>query len=82
METLIHWPKPMWEHKGLALENPYLPETERICKEVVSLPMSTENNARTRGYRGTGYPQVLQLMGAHGDLRPGPLPFEEEKFDI
>jgi dTDP-4-amino-4,6-dideoxygalactose transaminase len=32
----------MWEHKGLRLENPHLPETEKICKEVVSLPMSAE----------------------------------------
>jgi dTDP-4-amino-4,6-dideoxygalactose transaminase len=42
VETLVHWPKPMWEHKGLALETPHLPETERICQEVVSLPMSAE----------------------------------------
>lgn len=42
VETLVHWPKPMWEHKGLSLEDPHLPETERICKEVLSLPMSAE----------------------------------------
>ncbi len=42
IETLVHWPKPMWEHQGLALENPHLPETERICRGVISLPMSTE----------------------------------------
>lgn len=42
IETLVHWPKPMWEHQGLALENPHLPETESICQEVVSLPMSAE----------------------------------------
>ncbi len=42
VETLIHWAKPMWEHKGLALENPGLPETENICREVISLPMSAE----------------------------------------
>ena len=42
VETLVHWPKPMWEHKGLGLENPHLPETERICREVISLPMSAE----------------------------------------
>src|SRR5262249_39539468 len=24
IETLVHWPKPMWEHKGLALGNPGL----------------------------------------------------------
>lgn len=45
VETLIHWPKPMWDHKDLALENPGLPETESICKEVVSLPMSAETTA-------------------------------------
>lgn len=42
VETLVHWPKPMWEHLGLGLENPGLPETESICSEVISLPMSAE----------------------------------------
>lgn len=42
VETLVHWPKPMWEHKDLALEDPHLPETKRICNEVLSLPMSAE----------------------------------------
>jgi dTDP-4-amino-4,6-dideoxygalactose transaminase len=42
VETLIHWPKPMWEHRDLALENPGLGETESICKQVMSLPMSAE----------------------------------------
>ncbi len=42
IETLVHWPKPMWDHKGLELEDPKLPETESICREVVSLPMSAE----------------------------------------
>ena len=42
VETLVHWPKPMWEHKDLALDNPGLLETESICKEVISLPMSAE----------------------------------------
>jgi len=42
VETLVHWPKPMWEHKDLSLENPGLLETESICKEVISLPMSAE----------------------------------------
>ena len=42
VETLVHWPKPMWEHKGLALGNPGLAETERVCREVLSLPMSAE----------------------------------------
>ncbi len=42
VETLVHWPKPMWEHPGLNLGNPHLPETESICREVISLPMSAE----------------------------------------
>ncbi len=42
IETLVHWPKPLWRHKGLGVDNPGLPETERICREVLSLPMSAE----------------------------------------
>ena len=42
VETLLHWPKPMWEHAGLGLGRCRLPETERICREVLSLPMSAE----------------------------------------
>jgi dTDP-4-amino-4,6-dideoxygalactose transaminase len=42
VETLVHWAKPMWEHRDLGLENPGLPATESICREVISLPMSAE----------------------------------------
>jgi dTDP-4-amino-4,6-dideoxygalactose transaminase len=42
VETLVHWPKPLWEHKDLGLENPGLPATQSFCKEVISLPMSAE----------------------------------------
>lgn len=42
VETLVHWSKPMWEHKGLGLTNSGLPETESITKSVISLPMSAE----------------------------------------
>jgi len=42
IETLISWPKPMWRHKGLGLEDPCLLETTKICEEVLSLPMSAE----------------------------------------
>jgi dTDP-4-amino-4,6-dideoxygalactose transaminase len=42
VETLVHWPKPVWEHKGLGLGEYHLPETESICREVISLPMSAE----------------------------------------
>lgn len=42
VETLVHWPKPMWEHKDLGLADPGLLETNSICREVISLPMSAE----------------------------------------
>jgi len=42
VETLAQWRKPMWEHKGLGLKNPGVPETEAISAEVLSLPMSAE----------------------------------------
>lgn len=42
VEVLIHWPKPMWEHKGLELGTHTLPETEAICRQVLSLPMNAE----------------------------------------
>jgi dTDP-3-amino-2,3,6-trideoxy-4-keto-D-glucose/dTDP-3-amino-3,4,6-trideoxy-alpha-D-glucose/dTDP-2,6-dideoxy-D-kanosamine transaminase len=42
VETLVHWPKPLWEHKGLGLVDPKLVETDRLCREVLSLPMSGE----------------------------------------
>src|SRR5487761_311989 len=42
IETLIHWPKPMWKHERLGIQDPGLPETEKICDEVISLPMSAE----------------------------------------
>ncbi len=42
VETLVHWPKPLWKHMGLGLANPGLPETEKICREVISLPMNGE----------------------------------------
>jgi dTDP-4-amino-4,6-dideoxygalactose transaminase len=50
VETLVSWPKPMWEHAGLRLGKHRLPETEAICREVLSLPMSaetTEEHVRT-----------------------------------
>jgi len=42
VEVLIHWPRPMWEYKGLKLGRHNLPETEAICREVLSLPMNGE----------------------------------------
>lgn len=50
VETLVHWPKPVWEHKGLQLGDHRLPETESICREVISLPMSAETTEEEVDY--------------------------------
>ena len=42
VETILSWPKPMWKHLALRLGEHTLPETEAICREVISLPMSAE----------------------------------------
>ena len=44
IETLVSWPKPMWQHRALNLGDYHLPETEAICREVISLPMSAETS--------------------------------------
>ncbi len=50
VETLTHWPKPVWEHRQLQLGDWHLPETERICREVLSLPMSAETTEEHADY--------------------------------
>jgi dTDP-4-amino-4,6-dideoxygalactose transaminase len=45
VETLVSWPKPMWQHLALNLGKHDLPETESICREVISLPLSSETTA-------------------------------------
>jgi len=42
VETLISWPVPMYKQPVMQPNNIMLPETERICKEIVSLPMYPE----------------------------------------
>ncbi len=42
VETLISWRKPNHKHKALGLTRFNLPMTEKISREVVSLPMNTE----------------------------------------
>lgn len=42
IETLVSWPKPMWQHPALQLGHHSLPETEAICREVISLPLNSE----------------------------------------
>ncbi len=50
VETLIHWRKPVWEHSALGLGEHRLPETESICREVLSLPMSAETTEEQVDY--------------------------------
>lgn len=42
VETLISWPKPMHFHSPLRLRHFKLPETEKLYKEALSLPMNPE----------------------------------------
>ncbi|SNY44008.1 DegT/DnrJ/EryC1/StrS family aminotransferase [Paractinoplanes atraurantiacus] len=42
IETLISWPIPLHRQKGLGLDHWSLPRTERLCDEVLSLPMQVE----------------------------------------
>ena len=42
IETLVSWGKPLWEHRRLGLGEHTLPETQALCREVLSLPMSAE----------------------------------------
>ena len=42
IEVLINWPKPLYKHKGLKLNNFKLRNNEKICKEIISLPIYPE----------------------------------------
>ena len=42
VETLISWPSPTYKEPVLQPNKIHLPETEKICKEVISLPMYPE----------------------------------------
>ncbi|XVV08162.1 DegT/DnrJ/EryC1/StrS family aminotransferase [Actinoplanes sp. CA-131856] len=42
IETLISWPIPLHKQKGLGLDHWKLPRTEKLCDEVLSLPMQVE----------------------------------------
>lgn len=42
VEVLISWPKPVHYNESLGLRHFNLRVTEKLCKEVVSLPMNTE----------------------------------------
>ncbi|WP_430789348.1 DegT/DnrJ/EryC1/StrS family aminotransferase [Actinoplanes sp. G11-F43] len=42
VETLISWPIPMHQQKGLDLQHWSLPRTEELCRRVLSLPLHPE----------------------------------------
>lgn len=42
VETLVSWPVPMHQQPGLGLDHWSLPNTERLCRRVLSLPMHAE----------------------------------------
>ncbi|HEY7446576.1 MAG TPA: DegT/DnrJ/EryC1/StrS family aminotransferase [Vicinamibacterales bacterium] len=50
IETLTHWPKPLWMHPALQLRNPGLRRTDQLCREVLSLPMSAETELDEADY--------------------------------
>jgi dTDP-4-amino-4,6-dideoxygalactose transaminase len=50
VETILSWPKPMWKHLALRLGEHTMPETEAICREVLSLPMAAETTAEDVQY--------------------------------
>lgn len=42
VETIISWPAPMYKQPAMLPNDIYLPETEKNCGEVISLPMYPE----------------------------------------
>ena len=42
IEVLISWPKPMHHNQALGLSHFKLPKTEKISREVISLPLYPE----------------------------------------
>ena len=42
IEVLISWPEPLYKHKGLRLKQKLLPNSEKFCKEIISLPIFPE----------------------------------------
>ena len=42
IEILVSWPRPMHHHQALGLSHFKLPETERVSREVLSLPLYPE----------------------------------------
>jgi dTDP-4-amino-4,6-dideoxygalactose transaminase len=42
IETMVSWPVPMHKQPGVGLDHWSLPNTERLCRRVLSLPMHAE----------------------------------------
>lgn len=71
IETLVSWAKPMWHHLALRLGDYTLPETEAICREVLSLPLNSETTPEEVEITA----QAIRDFFATGDLA------EEETVD-
>lgn len=42
VETIVSWPIPMYKQTAMLPNDIFLPETEKICTEIISLPMYPE----------------------------------------
>ena len=50
IEVLINWPAPLYKHDGLKLDKTPLPNSEKLCKEVLSLPIFPEITQKEINY--------------------------------
>ena len=57
IECLISWNTPMHHHEALQLSHFNLPQTERLCDSVLSLPLNTELTDHDVDY-------VIEAIGA------------------
>ena len=46
IETLINWPRPIYKNKNLKIKVGHLPVTEKIVKEIISLPIYPEISSK------------------------------------
>jgi len=65
VETLVHWPKPVWEHPGLRIPEPKLEASAQVCREVLSLPMSAETTEEQAGIVST---EIRQFFAALAEM--------------
>ncbi len=62
VETLIHWRKPYYAHRGLGMDGQRFPQTESISREVLSLPMNVEMSDEEADY-------VIQIVRSFFELK-------------